>query len=127
MLEEIVRGTEGPVGQIRAGIVGHLDVFDRHADLYRIFQSERFDAISEELGARVDELGRTYEELWVQLLTRARSEGAIRSEVDPWLLMKGIVGMCNSTLFWFAPGGTYSSDEVGDTFADMILSGIVGS
>lgn len=124
MLEEIAAGSRPPVDQIRGAILGHLDVFDRHADLYRIFQSERLDAISEELGARVDELGRRYEGLWVELIRRAQSEGSVRSDVDPWLLMKGIVGMCNSTLFWFAPGGTYSSADVGETFADMVLAGI---
>lgn len=124
MLEEIVGGSADTVDQIRSAIGGHLDVFDRHADLYRIFQSERLDAISEELGAQVDELGRRYENLWVELLARAQSDGSIRSDVDPWLLMKGIVGMCNSTLFWFAPGGRYSSSEVAGSFADMVLAGI---
>jgi AcrR family transcriptional regulator len=124
VLEEIAAGPGDPVEQVRAAIVGHLDVFDRHADLYRIFQSERLDAISEALGARVDELGRRYEELWVELIATAQSEGSIRSDADPWLVMKGIVGMCNSTLFWFAPGGRYSSAEVAETFADMILSGL---
>lgn len=124
MLEEIVADPSDPVDQIRSAIVGHLEVFDQHADLYRIFQSERLDAISEELGSRVDELGRRYEGLWVELITRAKSQGSIRADGDPWLVMKGIVGMCNSTLFWFEPGGRYSSSEVADTFADMVLAGI---
>ncbi len=124
MLEEIVQGSGDPLEQIRAAIVGHLDVFDRHADLYRIFQSERLDAISEDLGAQVDELGRRYEQLWVELIRRAQAEGSVRADADPWLLMKGIVGMCNSTLFWFAAGGRYSSSQVADTFADMVLVGI---
>jgi len=124
MLEEIVEGPEAPMDQIRAAIVGHLDVFDRHADLYRIFQSERLDAISAELGAQVDELGRRYEELWVELIGMAQRAGSIRADTDPWLLMKGIVGMCNSTLFWFESDGRYSSSEVADTFADMVLAGL---
>ena len=125
VLEQIVASARDPLDQIRAAIVGHLDVFDRHADLYRIFQSERLDTISEELGAQVDALGRRYEDLWVELIGRAQRERSIRSDADPWLLMKGIVGMCNSTLFWFEPGGRYSSSEVADAFADMILAGIV--
>jgi AcrR family transcriptional regulator len=124
MLEGIVASPRDAVARIRAGIVGHLDVFDRHADLYRIFQSERLDAISAELGAQVDALGRRYEELWVELIRTAQAERSIRSDADPWLLMKGIVGMCNSTLFWFAPGGRYSASEVAGAFADMILGGI---
>jgi len=70
------------------------------------------------------ELGRRYEELWVKLIERAQSDGSIRPDVDPWVLMKGIVGMCNSTLFWFTLDGRYSSSEVAETFADMILAGI---
>jgi AcrR family transcriptional regulator len=126
MLEGIVEGPGGPIDHIRAGIEGHLDVFDRHADLYRIFLSERLDAISEPLAAKVDELGRRYEHLWVGLIERAQSEGSIRSDADPWLLMKAIVGMCNSTLFWFEPSGRHSSSDVAAAFAQMVLAGIVG-
>ena len=124
MLEDIVSGSDESLRQIRTAIVGHLDVFDRHADLYRIFQSERLEAISEELGAQVDELGRRYEQLWVELIRRAQSDGSVRSDADPWLLMKAIVGMCNSTLFWFSPGGRYTATEVAETFADTVLAGI---
>ena len=124
MLQQIVASAPGPLDEIRAAIRGHLDVFDRHADLYRIFQSERLEAISEELGAQVDELGRRYEELWVELIGTAQRAGSIRADADPWLLMKGIVGMCNSTLFWFESDGRYSSSEVADTFADMVLAGV---
>jgi AcrR family transcriptional regulator len=124
MLERIVEGPGDSLDRIRSAIAGHLDVFDRHADLYRIFQSERLEAISEELGARVDELGRRYEELWVKLIERAQADGSVRPDADPWVLMKGIVGMCNSTLFWFTPEGRYCSSEVAETFADMILAGI---
>ncbi len=124
MLESITEDDGSSVDQIRAAVAGHLDVFDRHADLYRIFQSERLDAISEELADRVDELGRRYEYLWVELIERAQSEGLLRSDADSWLLMKAIVGMCNSTLFWFEPSGRHSSSEVAEVFADMILTGI---
>lgn len=127
MLEAIVASPGTTLDRIRRGIEGHLDVFDRHADLYRIFQSERLDAISEELGARVDELGRRYERLWVDLLTHGQSEGSIRADADPWVLMKGIVGMCNSTLFWFAPSGRMSSSEVAAVFSQMILEGITAT
>jgi hypothetical protein len=99
-------------------------VFDRHADLYRIFISERLDAISEALAAQVDELGRRYEHLWTDLIRQAQREGVVRAENDPWLLMKAIVGMCNSTLFWFEPAGRHSSSDVARVFAEIVLAGI---
>ncbi|MEX1279514.1 MAG: TetR/AcrR family transcriptional regulator [Acidimicrobiia bacterium] len=124
MLTEILVEDLDPVAKIRRGIEGHLVVFDEHADLYRIFLSERLDAIAPELAATVDRLGRRYEDLWVDLVNEAIAAGALRPDLDPWLTMKAIVGMRNSTLFWFDPAGRLTPEEVADRFADVVLGGM---
>lgn len=124
MLTEILALDVDPVTKIRRGIEGHLVVFDEHADLYRIFLSERLDAIAPELAETVDRLGRRYEELWVDLVGEAIADGALRPDLDPWLTMKAIVGMCNSTLFWFDPAGRLTPEDVAGRFADVVLAGI---
>lgn len=43
MLERIVSEESDPVARIRRAIEGHLTVFDRHADVYSIFLSERLE------------------------------------------------------------------------------------
>ena len=125
MLEQIVAEESDPVTRIRRGIEGHLTVFDEHADLYSIFLSERLDAISPELAEQVDELGRTYESLWVGILTEGVESGRLRAGLDEWVTMKAIVGMCNSTLFWYSSVGALSPGDVAERFANLVLDGIL--
>lgn len=113
-----------PVERIRRGIEGHLTVFDDHADLFSIFNSEKLDSISEELAGKVNALGRDYEDLWVQIIREGMQEGLLRSDLDPWIAMKAVVGLCNSTLLWFTPGGTMSSHEIAQRFADVAIGGL---
>lgn len=125
MLERIVSEESDPVTRIRRAIEGHLTVFDQHADLYSIFLSERLEAISPELAEQVDELGRTYESLWVGIITEGLAAGRLRQSLDAWLAMKAIVGMCNSTLFWFSSSGSMTPADVAARFADIVLDGML--
>jgi AcrR family transcriptional regulator len=124
MLEEILGRNAGVVDKIRAGIEGHLVVFDEHADLYRIFLSERLHHIAPEVAGTVDKLGRHYEQLWVDLVTDGIVTGELRSDLDAWLTMKAIVGLGNSTLFWFEPDGRLTPEAVAERFTAVILDGI---
>lgn len=124
MLEAILARDEGIVDKIRAGIEGHLVVFDEHADLYRIFLSERLDHVAPELAGTVDQLGRQYEQLWVDLIADGIATRALRADLDPWLTMKAVVGLGNSTLFWYEPGGRLSPEAVADRFTTIILDGV---
>ena len=124
MLEAILARDAGVVDKIRAGVEGHLVVFDEHADLYKIFVSERLDHIAPEVAATVDELGRQYEQLWVDLVADGTGTGELRSDLDPWLTMKAIVGLGNSTLFWFEPGGRLTAEAVAERFTAVLLDGI---
>lgn len=125
MLERIVSEESDPVIRIRRAIEGHLTVFDQHADLYSIFLSERLEAISPDLAEQVDELGRTYESLWVGIITEGVASGRLRQSLDAWLAMKAIVGMCNSTLFWFSSSGSMTPADVAARFADIVLDGML--
>ena len=125
-LEQVISGDETPVDKIRAAIAGHLEVFDRQSELYSIFIGERFESINSDLAARVDDLGRRYEELWTTLIADAQRAGAIRANIEPWLTMKAIVGMCNSTLFWYDGTGRLSPDDVAASFGELVIGGLMG-
>lgn len=124
MLEEILARDAGVVDKIRAGIEGHLIVFDEHADLYRIFMSERLDQLAPEVADTVDKLGRHYEQLWVDLVADGIATGELRPDLDPWLTMKAVVGLGNSTLFWFEPEGRLTPEAVAERFTAIILDGL---
>lgn len=50
--------------------------------------------------------------------------GAFRSDLDPRLVMLGVLGMYNWIHRWYVPEGRSSLTEIGDNFADMVLAGL---
>ena len=123
-LREIVESEGSVVARIRLAIEAHLLLFDAQPDLYSLFNFERIETISPDLGKAVDDLGRAYEELWVELIAEGVRNGELRVELDPWLTMKTVVGVCNSTLFWFSPAGDLGVDEMSDSISSLVLSGL---
>lgn len=123
-LERVVALDETPEAKIRLAIESHLVVFDEHVDLYTVFQSEHLEAVVPDLAAAVDEQGRRYEALWVRLVEEGVASGDLRP-ADPWLTMKAIVGLCNSTLFWYEHGGGLTLEGLAGRFADLVLDGLM--
>lgn len=123
-LRAIVARDEPVIARVRAGVAAHLTVFQQHASLYTIFNSERLHDISPDAATTVDDLGREYEELWAGLLTEGVAGGELRAGLDVPVTVKAILGACNLTLTWFRPGGRLTIDEVAASFADLFLSGI---
>lgn len=123
-LREIVESPTPPLDKVRRAIASHLTVFQEHADLYRIFSTERLSSISVVAAETVDAVGREYEGLWATLVEEGMARRALRRDLDVPLTVKAIVGMCNSTLFWLRPDGRLSTASVAAEFADLVVSGI---
>lgn len=123
-LQSMLAQVADPVERLRQGIEEHLAVFEDNADLYSIFNSEKLDVISGDLASQVNELGREYENLWVALIRDGVETGVFLEDLDPWVTMKAIVGMCNATLIWFSATGELTAHELASSFADMVLDGL---
>jgi AcrR family transcriptional regulator len=63
-----------------------------------------------------------YESYWRQALDRGVTAGALRPM--PRLLVRGILGMFNSTCLWFEPNGETTAEALADEFLDALLYGI---
>ena len=123
-LTEIAERTDSATNRIRAAFEGHLAVFQEHADIYTIFNSERLHSISADTAKKVDGLGREYERLWEGLVEDGLASGEFHSDLDPPVVVKAILGACNTTLAWYRPEGRLSIGEVADQFADIFLNGM---
>ncbi len=123
-LEEIVASTAGPLDKIRRAIASHLSVFQQHADVYRIFNTERLSSISAVAAEAVDAMGRRYEDAWRRMLGEGVAGGVLRRDLDVALTVKAIVGMCNSTLYWLRPDGRLTTATVAAEFSDLVVRGI---
>ena len=124
VLEQIV-DRDGPVTRrVAEAVTGHLSVFQEHADIYTIFNTERLHSISGEAAEKVNELGREYERLFAKLIEEGKASGEFRSELDTSISVKAILGACNATLSWFEDGGRLDIDAVADHFAELFLEGM---
>lgn len=123
-LEVIAASDAPPVDKIRRAVASHLHVFQEHADVYRIFNTERLSSIDPAAAQAVDTVGRKYETLWRELLAAGVEAGMLRGDLDVTIEVKAIVGMCNSTLFWLRPDGRLTIDQVADAFADILVDGL---
>ncbi len=114
----------GPLDKIHQAVASHLTVFQEHADLYRIFNTERLSSINVAAAETVDAMGRQYEALWRDLLADGVAAGVLRPDLDIPLAVKAVVGLCNSTLFWLRPDGRLPVEGVAAEFSSILVRGI---
>ncbi|HJR90974.1 MAG TPA: TetR family transcriptional regulator [Acidimicrobiia bacterium] len=113
----------GPVTErIEEAVRAHLRTFHDHPDIYTVFNSEKLHTISPEAAALVDDLGRRYERLWKAMITEGIESGLLRADLDPPVTVKAILGMLNTTLTWFRPGGRLSVDDLTERFVDLTMT-----
>lgn len=125
VLREIVARDTTATDRVREAFTGHLSVFQEHADIYTIFNTERLHSINEGAAEKVNELGREYESLWEQLVDEGKSSGEFRSGLDTSVTVKAVLGACNTTLTWFREEGPLSIEEIADRFAGLFLEGLL--
>jgi AcrR family transcriptional regulator len=64
---------------------------------------------------------RDLEFAWATFLTRGMEQGVI-PEVDPRLLARAVLGLCNSVWHWYRPRGRLSLDDVRAFYVDRCLA-----
>lgn len=124
VLQTIITENTPPSLKFSRAITAHLRVFQEHADIYTIYNSEKLSAITPQTADLADQLGRGYEKLWISLLTEGIAAGEFRPDLDIPIVMKAIMGMCNSTLIWFKPGKRLTIEETAEIFTRLLLVGL---
>ena len=62
-----------------------------------------------------------YSKTLLAIVEEGIASGVFRNDLDPRLVMLGILGMHNWIHRWYVPGGRNTLTEIGDTFAAMVL------
>ena len=141
--EDLLRGlVEGPIQQMiddardvlatRHGaarklamvIESHLRCFQEHKDVWGIFLKEDLDLLNRNAACDVRRLARQYHNLWEQLLRTGMQNGEFDPELEPRVVVKAIIGMCDGTYTWFRPDGAFPIQEIARIFAGFALKGV---
>ena len=126
--ERIAGGEGTPAEKLRSLVVS---LMQSYADAYPFL----YFYIQEDLGhpgtkktawsRKMDKFNKRYENAVVAIVQEGIDDGTFSTEADAWLVSYGVLGMLAWSNRWFNPNtSTVSAREIGERFADTLLSGL---
>jgi AcrR family transcriptional regulator len=103
---------EGTESRLRQLIVGRARAIADEQDVMTVFWQER-PWVAPEILSGLDRRLREYRHTILKLIQQGQSEGILREDLDPHVLMLGLDGMTGWLYLWYRPG-RLSIEEIGD-------------
>ena len=124
-----IRDAPGPAPEkIRRLISELMDSYSKNYPVLYVLIQENLTHVEPERSEWANEmrtLNRQYESLLIEIIETGQKEGTLRDASPAWLLAYGILGSVAWSNRWFNPRTTsVSAEEIGNAFADMLLSGL---
>lgn len=124
--EGLVAATGSAIQRLRQLIVGLVESYEQHYPYLHLFVQEDVRRLQEGVAdAGLRSLGDRYEKAVLIIARDGVRTGELRPSVDATLLTFAILGAVNWCHRWFAPGGRLTAREIGESFADILLTGAV--
>ena len=121
---EEIRRLELPIAErLYSGILSHVLFFGEDPEGMALFLNE-FSNLKPRHRNEVRRIMRDYEEVFSSLVQEGMKAGAFRRDVDPKIVVYGILGMCNWLGRWYDPQGPVPLEGIGKIFANLVLKGL---
>ena len=126
---ESVLAQEGtPLEKLRTLLIGLMSSYAQHYPLLYVHMRENLAHAEKKRSAwsaRMREVNRRYENVFIKLLTDGIADGTIRPLAPPKILAFGIMGIVNWTNRWYVPQKTPESPElIGSAYAELVVAGL---
>jgi TetR/AcrR family transcriptional regulator, cholesterol catabolism regulator len=123
-LEEIVAQDLSASEKLSQALRAYLVAMSERPELF-IFLSENLHKVmtgreASDIQHNADRYGRVL----AGVIAEGARAGEFRDDLDPQLVVLGIMGMFNWTCRWYDPAGPTSLPELGETFVEMALSSL---
>lgn len=112
-----------PDDQLRQVMRLQVRQLGTHPDVVRVFLREEGE-LPPDLLAEQRVYRRRIQEAVEEMVAEGTAAGLFR-DMDPQLVTFALFGMVNWMHVWFDPEGRYSTEEIADVFADLILLGLI--
>jgi TetR/AcrR family transcriptional regulator, cholesterol catabolism regulator len=109
--------------KLRRALRAFIDDLQTHPELFVLFTESRHIASLPEADAIVTNAN-TYGRVLRAIIDEGIATRVFRTDLDAGLVVLGILGMHNWIHRWYVPEGPNSLNEIGDVFAEMVLSGL---
>jgi AcrR family transcriptional regulator len=111
-----------PVEQLEGAIRAQIDYIIQNKVPFGLFLHE-FDSLSGKRQHKLISVMSRYNSRFVELVRRGQQEGRL-IDGEPWLIVNGILGMCNWLYRWYDTDQVSGPEQIKQVFLRMILSGI---
>ena len=111
-----------PVEQLEQAIRAQIDYIVQNRVPFGLFLHE-FDSLSGKRQHKLISVMSRYNSRFVELVRRGQQQGKL-VEGEPWIVVNGILGMCNWLYRWYDADQEADSARIKDIFVRMIFDGI---
>jgi len=111
-----------PLEQLESAIRAQIDYIIQNRVPFGLFLHE-FDSLSGKRQHKLISVMARYNSRFVDLVRRGQEQGAV-VEGEPWIIVNGILGMCNWLYRWYDPDHETDADRIKNIFVRIILDGI---
>ena len=108
--------------QLERAIRAQIDYIIQNKVPFGLFLHE-FDSLSGKRQHKVIAVMSRYNNRFVDLVKRGQEQGEL-IEGEPWLIVNGILGMCNWLYRWYDTDHVSDPEQVKQVFLNMLLNGI---
>jgi len=114
--------TRDPLEQLERAIRAQIDYIIQNKVPFGLFLHE-FDSLSGKRQHKLISVMSRYNSRFVELVRRGQEQGQLM-EGEPWIIVNGILGMCNWLYRWYDTDHVSDPEQVKQIFLKMILDGI---
>src|ERR1700676_4878580 len=111
-----------PVVQLERAIRAQIDYIIQNKIQFGLFLHE-FDSLSGKRQHKLIAVMSRYNSRFVELVRRAQQQGKVM-EGEPWLIVNGILGMCNWLYRWYDTDHISHPEQVKQIFLRMLMQGV---
>lgn len=111
-----------PLEQLERAIRAQIDYIIENRVQFGLFLHE-FDSLSGKRQHKLISVMSRYNARFVELVRRAQEQGKL-TQGEPWIIVNGILGMCNWLYRWYDPDQESDSEQIKGVFVRMIFEGI---
>ena len=111
-----------PVEQLERAVRAQIDYIIQNKVPFGLFLHE-FDSLSGKRQHKLIAVMSRYNNRFVDLVKRGQDQDKL-IDGEPWLVVNGILGMCNWLYRWYDPEQISSPEQVKQVFLNLLLNGL---
>jgi TetR/AcrR family transcriptional regulator, cholesterol catabolism regulator len=111
-----------PVEQLERAVRAQIDYIIQNKVPFGLFLHE-FDSLSGKRQHKLISVMSRYNNRFVELVRKGQEQGKLMPG-EPWIIVNGILGMCNWLYRWYDTDNISHPEQVKQVFLQMLLQGI---